>query len=223
MLRRLCCLCLLLSGCVGSAKVVESDVEPTSAPDMSEVSQEDHVAWIIREAALPEGFPPPNPPGEVTVKRYPAYRAAVARIDAEGASQNRLFNRLFAHIKRSDIAMTAPVEMTYDGSGPNPYDFELTAMAFMYRSPSQGRTGVDENVQVIDIPAATMLSIAVRGGYNSPKLEKARDKLLAYLREHEQAYQPAGPLRVLAYNSPFVPAFLRYNEVQLPVSEQPHP
>ena len=61
-------------------------------------------------AALPEGFPDPTPAGEIQIKRYPAYR--LARSKMSGAD-SVAFWTLFLHIKKNEIAMTAPVEMTY--------------------------------------------------------------------------------------------------------------
>ena len=71
--------------------------------------------WI-REAELPDGFPDPGPAGKVIVKEYPAYRLArFAALQGQPASQNGMFWPLFQHIKRNDIAMTAPVEMGLRG------------------------------------------------------------------------------------------------------------
>lgn len=176
------------------------------------------MAWTIREAALPEGFPPPGPTGRVTLKHYPAYRAAFATPGGEGRGQNSLFRRLFNHIKRQDIAMTAPVEMTYNDPAAPMHDSNMTAMAFMYRSTEQGATGDDQDVVVRDVPAQSVLSIGVRGGYSGKHFDTALEKLREHLDTHPGQYEVTGPPRVLGYNSPFVPPFLRYSEVQLPVA-----
>ena len=69
---------------------------------------------MISEAKLPAGFPPPGPVGDVIVKTYPAHRLARTSSDAAGGD-NRMFMKLFGHIKRNDIAMTAPVTMDWSG------------------------------------------------------------------------------------------------------------
>ena len=68
----------------------------------------------IVEAKMPEDFPQYTPVRDVQIKRYPAYRKAEADPNA-----GRAFWTLFFHIKKNDIAMTAPVEMSYaDGQSP---------------------------------------------------------------------------------------------------------
>ena len=69
---------------------------------------------VISEAKLPEGFPQPGPVGSVIVKEYPAYRLARTRA---GGGDGGMFMRLFRHIERNDVKMTAPVEMTLPGEG----------------------------------------------------------------------------------------------------------
>jgi uncharacterized surface protein with fasciclin (FAS1) repeats len=159
-----------------------------------------------REAALPAGFPEPGPVGHVIEKTYPRYRAA--RAPGDGA-----FWTLFRHIKANDVEMTAPVEMTMDG------DLRMADMAFLYETPTQGAAGRQGDVDVLDLDRQTVLSIALRGRRSAELLALAQDLL-----ESERAAQgrpAAGPLRVLGYNSPMVPAERQLFEVQLPVGRQP--
>jgi hypothetical protein len=166
------------------------------------------------EAPLPEGFPEPTPVGEIMIKHYPKYR--LARTQMAGA-QTVAFWTLFSHIKKKDIAMTAPVEMTY---GLNDEDrLQGQKMAFLYRSTKQGTLGNDEKVEVIDVPVMTVLSIGVRGDVTKAKLAEAKAHLDAWLREHAKEYQASGPLRVMGYNSPFVAANRRFTEVEIPVRQ----
>ena len=67
----------------------------------------------IVEAEMPSGFPQVTPVREIQIKRYPAYRKAVA-----DARADRAFWTLFSHIKQNDVAMTAPVEMAWSRSCP---------------------------------------------------------------------------------------------------------
>lgn len=64
------------------------------------------------DTELPEGYPPPTPPGAIELKKY----AEVRRAEVSGRLNPNLgmnlgFWPLFQHIQRNDIAMTAPVEM----------------------------------------------------------------------------------------------------------------
>ncbi|HEX8916754.1 MAG TPA: heme-binding protein [Humisphaera sp.] len=189
--------------------------------------------WMFREASLPAGFPAVGPVDEVIVKRYPAYRAArVTAADAAGtkgagakdggeknpaaadakASDGSMFRMLFDHIKRNDIEMTAPVEMTYAADGDRPVD-----MAFLYGQPTWGQPGADGNVRVADLPPVTVVSVTVRGSYSAKTVAETVGKLRAYVAARPTEWEVAGPPRLLGYNSPFVPWFLRVSEVQLPV------
>ena len=168
---------------------------------------------MIHEASLPEGFPAPGPENQIVIKTYPKHRSAI-RNATKGQGSNQLFRPLFNHIKKNDIAMTAPVEMTYE-SGSNP-----TAMAFMYASPTLGKAGTDGTVEVVDHPARDYLSIGVRGGYSNDRFDQSLAKLTAWLNTQKQYTQDGSP-RYLGYNSPFVAPFLKYGEVQIPVRKQP--
>lgn len=170
----------------------------------------------INEAPLPEGWPELTPVDEIQVKQYPVYRAAVID-DGTNGSQNGMFRPLFNHIKRQDIAMTAPVEMTYDGD-------EQSSMAFLYRTPGMGTIGSDQDdqrVQVKDFDKQTAVSIGVRGSYSKEHFDEAVTKLNAWLDDNRDKWQANGEPRFLGYNSPFVPRFMRYGEVQIPIEPVP--
>lgn len=162
----------------------------------------------LMEAELPRGYPAPGPLGEIRVKEYPAYRMAVSK------SGGAAFWSLFQHIKRHDIAMTAPVEMSYgDAESAKPAE---QSMAFLYGEPDMGQTGMDGNVEVVDAQPVTVVSIGFNGRRSEAKIEMARDQLMTWLAEHA-GYEVTGTLRVLGYNSPFVPRDRQYWEVQVPV------
>jgi len=171
---------------------------------------------MIREAPLPEGYPEPAPVGEIVVKHYPARRLARTPVTDQGR-QGDAFMTLFRHIQKNEIAMTAPVEMTFRGE-PRARLRE-TDMAFLYRSPAQGQAGKVERVEVVDVPATICISLGMMGDFRGGQVAQAREHLDAWLAGHAQRYKAAGDLRVLGYNSPFLPAMLRYFEVEIPVRE----
>jgi hypothetical protein len=164
----------------------------------------------IMEAEMPTGFPAPTPVDEVEVKQYPAYRMAQTSTDGNGA-----FWTLFNHIKRNDIAMTAPVEMSHESNdSAEPAE---RSMAFLYGNRSLGKTGSDGSVRVVDVPPQTVISTGVRGDRTREKILSAQRRLREWMDSNSTRYQPAGELRVMGYNSPFVPSKRRYFEVQIPV------
>jgi hypothetical protein len=163
------------------------------------------------EAEMPEGFPQPTPVGEVEVKQYPAYR--MARSDA---GESSAFWNLFEHIKREEIAMTAPVEMSYRETETG--DRREKTMAFLYGSRDLGQTGREGPVSVVDVPPKTVVSIGVRGDRSEATVQSAREHLVNWIEANSARYQPAGEMRVMGYNSPFLPARRRFFEVQIPVT-----
>lgn len=200
----------------------------STGPSSALGHQEDPVVaqpFWIQEADLPAGFPAPGPAGQVVIKDYPAYRMA-AFLPAEGRerAQNQMFWPLFQHIKRNRIAMTAPVEMRYPAAvATRPADaasVQPESMAFLYAQPTLGNLGPDREdrrVVVKDTPAMTVLSVGLRGNYDSRRLAKALAQLEKWLAENPGRAEIVGKPRYLGYNSPMVPGFLRYGEVQLPV------
>jgi hypothetical protein len=69
------------------------------------------------------------------------------------------------------------------------------------------------------VPAASAVSIGVRGEITAQAVATAHSRLKAWLADREGKYQSSGELRVLGYNSPMVPSDKRYFEVQLPIRE----
>ena len=162
----------------------------------------------IKEADMPRGFPEYTPIGQVEVKQYPAYRKASATGVAE-------FWTLFSHIKKNNVQMTAPVEMDYgDPKAKKPSD---RSMSFLYPSVDHGSTGKHGTVEVLDVPAMSVVSIGCRGHQTPEAIATARQKLLDYLGDREDQYAIDGSMRVMGYNSPFVPRDKNFFEVQIPV------
>ena len=176
----------------------------------------------VSEAPTPVGWPEPTAVGKIEVKRYPSVRLAVVR-SAQSGSSNGMFGELFNHIKSNDIPMTAPVEMTYavKPGATGKIDMSQESMAFYYQDQSVGTLGKQENVEVLDAEATTVVSVGLKGGYSDGNYRKAYAQLLGWLDENADKYSSAGPARVLAYNSPFVPWFMKYSEVQITIRETP--
>lgn len=173
-------------------------------------------AWYFDEAPLPDGWPSLTPVGSVEIRAYPAYRAAVVTDDSTRAGQSQMFGPLFRHISANDIPMTAPVDMTYESSGESATDDRMTAMAFLYRTPDLGPLGIEGVVKVEDVAPRAYASTGVRGSYSDEHFAEGLERVRAWLGDHSEWCED-GPPRYLGYNSPFVPWFWRYGEVQLPI------
>ncbi len=159
----------------------------------------------VDEAPLPVGWPVPGPYDQVSEKSYPAYRAAFTT----QAGESLAFWRLFGHIKKHNIPMTAPVEMAMDaGEGV----FERSSMAFLYQSGKVGKTGADgDAVEVRDVPAAKVLSYTWQGADSKSNIAKAKEALdgaLAIKQRVPKSY------RLLGYNGPGTPRAKKTWELQ---------
>ena len=163
----------------------------------------------IKEAEMPKGFPNYTPVGQIEIKQYPMYRKA----STSGMGE---FWTLFWHIKQNDIPMSAPVEMDY--GDPRAAKSKERSMAFLYERPDQGSTGQQGRVEVTDVPAMTVVSIGCRGDATKRAIAEAREKLVKWLDENKDAWVSVGPMRVMGYNSPFVPRDRNFFEVQIPVA-----
>jgi hypothetical protein len=201
--------------CVGLAAVAAKWAPAAdSASDSEHGRLEDEAAFTpIKEAEMPEGFPGYTPVGEVELKEYPAYRKATA------GSGGAAFWTLFFHIKKNDVAMTAPVEMTYAETDAGRTREE--SMAFLYGNPALGEAGRDGRVEVVDVEPMTVVSTGVRGPRTAKAVSTARQRLDAWLETNRGRYVAEGPMRVMGYNSPFVPREKNFFEVQIPVRPAP--
>jgi len=180
--------------------------------ERTEALQQQDDFEILMESPQPEGWPAPGPAFEISIKHYPAYRAAVK----EGGNG---FWPLFRHISDRDIPMTAPVEMAME---ENDGRYRMTNMAFLYQSLEVGETGEVENgVEVVDYPAISVVNFGSNGNYNQDKIDTILEDIDAYLESIADEWQPTGEMRVMGYNSPMVPAKKRYYEVQVLIEPVP--
>ncbi|MES2660026.1 MAG: heme-binding protein [Verrucomicrobiota bacterium] len=159
----------------------------------------------VSEAPLPEGWPQPGPYNKVVEKKYPAYRAAFT----EGSGSTIPFFTLFAHIKKNDIPMTAPVELSME---PKDGALEQISMAFLYQNEKVGKTGPDgTKVEVRDIPGFKALVYAWQGTDSKENIARAREALEAELMKTKKV---AKKFRMSGYNGPDTPRELRTWELQ---------
>lgn len=165
------------------------------------------------EAPTPVGWPAPTPVGELAILDYPTYRLARTSMQGPTRGQNGAFWKLFRHIDSNKIAMTAPVEMSYSGSA----GAEQPAwMAFLYANQAIGAPGTEGEVEIVDIPAARVLSIGHRGSLSERTTLQKKSELDAWLAAHPE-WEVCGPMRTMGWNSPMVADGKKYWEVQVHV------
>lgn len=173
------------------------------------------------DAPLAEGFPNATKPGTIEVKKYPAYRSAIAQTKGRSSSSSDvLFFTLFGHIQRNKIEMTAPVISTV--RTPKMLDTPETkgaiTMEFVYRSRAEGKAGADGRaVEVVDHPAQEFLCLGYQGGSISDhQMREAVASLHAWL-DRQAKWVEDGPPRRLGYHGPMTPPAQRLWEIQIPV------
>jgi hypothetical protein len=66
-------------------------------------------------------------------------------------------------------------------------------------------------------PTDEAFSIGCRGARTTAAIAEAREKLVAWIDQKKGEYVSAGPMRIMGYNSPFVPRDRNFFEVQIPV------
>ncbi|MHC4563362.1 MAG: heme-binding protein [Planctomycetota bacterium] len=200
---------VILAEALASARTADSRQKVTGLQAALKQADRSRKFSPVMESPLPDGWPAPSLPGLIRVKTYPVARTAWVE---DPARRNGQFMVLFRHIKDRQIAMTAPVVMRYGEDEVG----DTEAMAFLYRHTGQGTPGEFGGVNVRDEQPLQVVSLATKGGYSSKRFSDALEKLQAWLEEHPQ-WRQSGPARVLAYNSPFLPSWLKYAEVQIPV------
>lgn len=163
------------------------------------------------EAERPQGFPEFGVVDELELRDYPAY--TMVRTTAKGGS-TRAFWPLFQHIQKNDIAMTTPVQMDWQPGRDG--ERRPATMAFLYGDPATRPAHLADGVEVVEVPAATVLSLGAIGNDRPAVVEAMLARLHGWLAQNP-TYEAAGPMRTMGYNSPMVPTDERYFEVQLPV------
>ena len=164
---------------------------------------------------MPQGWPLLTEVGVVEVKEYPQYREAVVTKNNGAASDEKMgsmFGTLFSHISKNDIPMTSPVEMEYSQQDSR----AMTSMAFLYRTSETGTLGNDGQVVVREVAPRTYASVGVRGSINDKNFECGLAIVNAWIAANPQ-WRADGTPRFFGYNSPLIPWFWKYGEVQVPV------
>ena len=147
----------------------------------------------------------------IEIKTVPAATLLVARSEDNYFDKKKdLFRPLFRYIQTNDIPMTVPVEA----------DINPGAMYFYVDSNQANKTLEDtDEVNVIQLPERTVISIGVRGSYSEKNFNKARETLIAYLAGQDDWIQ-AEPARAIYWNGPFTLGFLKRSEVHIPIERK---
>jgi hypothetical protein len=176
------------------------------------------VLWYVRATAVETpGHSVELAEGPIELRRYPPMIAAeVTRTGDRQAAVRAGFSPLARYIFGRDrpgekIAMTAPVTQTRAGDAWT-VRFLMPAGWSLDTLPDPGG-----DVRLVELPAQRMAAIRFSGSWTDARFAEHEARLGAWLAARGMA--AAGPPVYAYYNDPFTPAFLRRNEVLLPLAD----
>jgi hypothetical protein len=176
----------------------------------------------------------------IEIRAYAAYMVAETRVDTEFADAgNAAFSALFKYIsgnnrRREKIEMTAPVnqssvaergeaiEMTApvshsrDQEGRSRYVVSFAMPARF--GPDNIPQPEDPRVTVREVPARIMAVLAYSGTWSQERYASHERKLMDEVAR--AGLKPRGTIQFARYDAPFVPWFLRRNEVMVEIDPQ---
>lgn len=160
--------------------------------------------------------------GAFELRAYPAMVAAeVAAAGDRQAAVRAGFSPLARYIfarERAEgaddakIAMTAPVTQTGRADGGWSIRFIMPAGAAADALPRPAGA-----VRLVDWPAHRAAAVRFSGRWTDARFAAAEARLRAWMEK--EGLVAAGPATYAYYNDPFTPAFLRRNEVLVPVGD----
>lgn len=154
--------------------------------------------------------------GEIKVKTLPARKAMTA--DGAGAyfdGADSVFMKLFRYIDRNNVAMTVPVES----------EVAENRMRFFVGADDKDRALTNAtDVVLTEVPARTVVSMGLRGGYTKDTYDRGVAALKAWLETNKADWASDGEPYAVYWNGPFMPGFMKKSEVHWPVkSLRPDP
>jgi hypothetical protein len=164
--------------------------------------------------------------GSFELRRYPEHLVAEVTVSAafEDAG-NRAFRHLFGYISGEKIAMTAPVvQQSADrpdaragaatsGSAPDDYRIAFVLPAGLTLETAPAPT--DPAVRLRVVPPTTAAAIRFSGRWSESSFQSHLDELREALAV--SGLVSVGSPRFARFDPPYLPAFLRRNEVLLDV------
>jgi len=154
--------------------------------------------------------------GTVEIRRYP--KIVIAKVEDPANGFNLLYrfitggNRQKAKVKMTTPVVSQEIQMT------SPVFSETGTMAFVmpaeYTFESTPEP-LDERVKIAEIPSRLLAALCFSGGWSEAHFEKETLELLKTLSEAKM--KTKGNVFTMLYNPPFIPGFLRRNEVAIEV------
>jgi hypothetical protein len=154
--------------------------------------------------------------GKVEIRRYP--KIVIAKVEDPTNAFNLLYrfiageNRQQAKVKMTTPVVSQQIQMT------SPVFSETGTMAFVMPAEYTLETTpepLDKRVKIAEIPARFIAALCFSGGWSESHFEKETQELLNELAKEK--IKTKGNVFTMLYNPPFIPGFLRRNEVAVEV------
>jgi effector-binding domain-containing protein len=154
--------------------------------------------------------------GNVEIRRYP--KIVIAKVEDPSNGFNLLYRFITGgNRQKTKLKMTTPV-VSQEIQMTSPVLSETGTMAFVmpaeYTLESTPEP-LDERVKIAEIPARLVAALCFSGGWSEAHFEKETQELLKTLSESK--IKTKGNVFTMLYNPPFIPGFLRRNEVGIEV------
>ncbi|MEY3465390.1 MAG: heme-binding protein [Gammaproteobacteria bacterium] len=151
--------------------------------------------------------------GAFELREYQPYMLAETAVDASFLTAGNIaFGRLFRYISEKKIAMTAPVEQassggTYRVAFVVPRQFDRRSVPV----PS------DPRVTIREVPSRVVGAWRYSGRWTEENFRAAERSLREQLARRHLDPLPGDAAIIARYDAPFIPWFMRRNEVLLPL------
>lgn len=170
--------------------------------------------------------------GDIEIREYDGY--IVAETFVEGAfdeAGNEGFRRLFRYITgsnqaRAEISMTAPVAQTAAGqkiamTAPVAQMSEAAGYWVSFVVPAEftmdtAPQPTDPRVRLRAVPSQTMAALRYSGFWSEQRYQREKQRLRELMAE--RGLVAVGEPQFARYNPPFMPPFMRRNEILMPLS-----
>lgn len=169
--------------------------------------------------------------GKFEIRQYESYIVAETFIEGDyKKAGNTGFRRLAGYIfgknrKENKIAMTSPVRMTGQSekiamTAPVSQTMKDTQWRVTFMMPSKYTLDnlpipMDPKVKLKVEPEVLIASLRYSGTWSETRYKLKKERLMALLLS--KGYEVTGDYILARYDPPFKPAFMRRNEVQVPV------
>ena len=159
---------------------------------------------------------------KVELRKYPKLLLATVT----GLDENEAFNLLFNYITGSNrtqqkVEMTAPVISSQKIEMTAPVISTVSAMSFVMPEKFNINTVPTPNnprVMIEEVQGSTIAVLRFSGHTNTNVVNRYKNELLTVLKKNN--IKPTGDPFLMRYNSPFMPGFLRRNELGIKVVDK---